>query len=164
MSFKIIDRDTKFRIVVEKINQLDESEGTIGVHDDAEGYIDHNGRSKSGGFVANQMEFGGSSPSFKDGRPISWPSRPFLRNTFDENHKLWARRLRDAGREALAGKPVLASLQKVSNNFAQNVRVKLTRGPWKPNSIRTKRFKKAGLPPLIESGRLRRNIKAKVKI
>lgn len=164
MSFKIIDRDLGFSAAMIKINQLDKSEGTIGVHDDADGYVDHNGKAKTGGFVANQMEFGGSSPKFKDGRPIKWGPRPFLRDTFDQNNRLWGRRLLDAGREAIGGKPVVASLQKVSNKFAQSVRVKLIRGPWQPNSIRTKRFKRAGLPPLIETGRLRRNIKAKVRV
>jgi len=95
------------------------------------------------------------------------PSRPFMRESFDQNIGKIDKFMQDAGGKIVAHQiSARQGLELVGYEMTGIIQKKIVDGPWVPNTpatIRQKKNEKDKNSPLIDIGRLRQSIRHEVK-
>ncbi|HHF5750533.1 hypothetical protein [Haemophilus influenzae] len=91
------------------------------------------------------------------------PSRPFIRQTFEDNQQALAQYLGRVVENVAKGDDLVQELSKLGQWYQDKQKKTLTSYPWTPNAPSTRRHKKSS-KPLVDTSQLVNSIRYKVEI
>ncbi|HHF4628497.1 TPA: hypothetical protein ACPOYH_001869 [Haemophilus influenzae] len=91
------------------------------------------------------------------------PSRPFIRQTFEDNQQALAQYLGRVVENVAKGDDLVQELSKLGQWYQDKQKKTLTFYPWTPNAPSTRRRKKSS-KPLVDTSQLVNSIRYKVEI
>ncbi|AAX88343.1 TPA: hypothetical protein ACPIWO_000468 [Haemophilus influenzae] len=91
------------------------------------------------------------------------PSRPFIRQTFEDNQQALAQYLGRVVENVAKGDDLVQELSKLGQWYQDKQKKTLTSYPWTPNAPSTRRRKKSS-KPLVDTSQLVNSIRYKVEI
>ena len=91
------------------------------------------------------------------------PSRPFIRQTFEDNQQAVAQYLGRVVSNVAKGDDLVQELSKLGQWYQDKQKKTLTSYPWTPNAPSTRRRKKSS-KPLVDTSQLVNSIRYKVEI
>lgn len=91
------------------------------------------------------------------------PSRPFIRQTFEDNQQAVAQYLGRVVANVAKGGDLVQELSKLGQWYQDKQKKTLTSYPWTPNAPSTRRRKKSS-KPLVDTSQLVNSIRYKVEI
>lgn len=154
MGVKVIERDFGWRRIQDEVKKMKNSYVKIGVLSGAGVYEASKGERKNLADVATWNEFG----------TLKIPSRPFMRDAFDQNVAKLRTFISKQQEAIYAGKSTTKnSLELLGIWFKDKIQDTIEKGNFAQNSEFTK-AQKGSDKPLIDTGRLKNSIQHEVKV
>lgn len=145
------DKDLGWYGFTKRIEEMDKTIATIGLHEDAGSYPDGDHIPDIGFF----NEYGATNANI--------PERSFIRSTIEEKLPVLKQKTEELKNEIITNAaPVKAGLAKIAFYIQESIKGKITDIKFPPNAISTIR-RKGFDDPLIESQLMQRSITFKVK-
>ena len=154
MGVKVIERDFGWRRIQDEVKKMKNAHVKIGVLSGAGVYEQSKGEEVNLADVATWNEFG----------TLKIPSRPFMRNAFDQNITSLRTFISKQQDSIYSGKSSTQnSLELMGIWFKDKIQDTIEKGNFAPNSEFTK-AQKGSDKPLIDTGRLKNSIQHEVKV